>query len=316
MAEKEPNVYPTLAHAREGLADYVKAARGMRYGIVTQRGENDFVLHERTNQPCYGEMRPYGNAEPDLLPEHQRKVFKPGDLHSPFPSADFGPPVLVAVSRYTAPSVAQESYFCASTITKDGSGPFLGLLEHLFSSASPWYHVTKDAEILFNGGEFAGMLFNNTHVDPTTLINFWMTVRNIQGQTLWMYEYALKHGGPNMNRSLALLLAFSVIPMRTDKGVTFRLSQHGSDYFLNSSLDPVRFIKGDPIMDGPTLYERGAYNRPKLADVFSSGCETSIRNLLHQELANVLGRTPSYSDAFAEDMFNKVLGSESLAAAA
>lgn len=254
MGAKNDVTVVSLEAAKAHLLEYAKKrVGGMAYAFVT---DNNSVLtvHERWHQPCYGEMRPYGVTHPDLLPEHQRSVHKPGDLTTPFPAE--GNPVLAMLCLYQNPATW-------SAEAKEGLELFLS--DYLDPENSPWRIITKSAEILRNEkGNVVGILFNDTHVPPTALVESWMLMRS-------------RMSAHNMTRWAMLRKTFPDEPVAALMLFWFGFNQYSphsqfqynwQGYYLSDFLDVKRFLNGDPIIDGPTFFERGAYNRPNLHDIF------------------------------------------------
>src|SRR5690606_21187507 len=122
------------------------------FNLLVQR--DDTIVHVNySSQPCYGELRPYGKTHPEMLPEHQRGVSKPGDLHSPFPE---GTPIAVAVPFFNK----------VNGVTIEEYNRIINLV--LDPGLSPWRDALKDLEVLKNKeGRIAGIIIKDTHVDST-----------------------------------------------------------------------------------------------------------------------------------------------------
>lgn len=263
---KNDYVVESLDLAREQLKKFALTQSGMAYVFVTDN-KGVITVHERWSQPCYGEMRPYGKTHPDLLPEHQRAVGKPGDLHSPFPKE--GNPVLAMLVLYQKPNTWDK---------ENGRKEALAGLEDILSvylsqEHSPWRVVTKGAEVLRDDdGIPHGIIFNDTDVDPTVLVESWMWFRgkmNISGMVWWNQ---LRETLPDVNVTELLAFYFNFYSWTQFKGkINTQLTNSWGSYVLSNLMDPQRWLKGDPIIDGPTFFNRGAYNRPKLDKVFGEG---------------------------------------------
>lgn len=259
--------YPvaSLTEARVKATEFIHNKVGtLAFGFVTDI-DGVLTMHERWNQPCYGEMRPYGVTHKDMIPEDQKKVRKPGDLTTPFP--DKGNPVLafLALSRnFTGYGEKERNAW------KD----FLNVV--LDQETSPWRIVLKDIEVVTgNHGVPVGIIFPDTHIPPTVLINLWMYIRN---RTDCMEAWALlRDTYPDKDKNV-LLLMFTGLMLTTYDPMTGKayddkrlLFNWYGDYYLAQNLAVQNFLNGTPKVDEPTFYERGAYNRPELHLVFGKG---------------------------------------------
>lgn len=252
MGQQNNYVVENLELATEHLVKFVQEKSGMAYAFVTDH-EGVLTVHERWSQPCYGEMRPYGKTHPDLLPEHQREVRKPGDLNTPFP--DKGNPIMAILRMYQSASSWNKTALA-------GLNDFLKL--YIDEERSPWRQATKDAEIIRDAKDIPiGILFPRTDFMPTLLIEGWMFLRSRMSEKNFAFWHDLREKYPDVDPAKLLLFWYGVY---TWDGELY--SHNWGGYYLGMKLELDRFLNGQPIIDGPTLFERGAYNRPKLHDVF------------------------------------------------
>ena len=270
MAHKNERV-DSYEAGEASLIAFANTKSGMAYGFMTKAiidGEVHYTVHKRWNQPCYGEMRPYGSAEPELLPEKQRSVEKPGDLHSPFPKV--GNPILVV---YCLPMEYTEK-------SLDGIEAYLSLY---MSPESPWRMWTKDAEVLRNSsGIPRGIIYRNTHLPPTPLIEGWMFFRNKAGSLKVLPELIEKNPDAKPGEILLFFAGFN--HWFGSKSINYSWPT----YCLSPVVDAQRFLNGLPITEEPTFYERAAYDRPTLHNVFG----ITGKNLL-REFSNLGGKSVS-----------------------
>jgi hypothetical protein len=252
------------------LKKAVSGASGMSYGYVVN-DKDVLTVYHNSGQPCYGEMRPYGSTHKDVQPERQAKVGKPGDLHSPFPQT--GNPVLVAQSLYTKVQPG------------DTEATIDFLNAYLDPETSPWRDASKFGSIIMDGDRPAGIFYSSTDFNPTILVEGWMFFRGKLGTYGAKAWKELRDKFPETNTA-ELLLFWGLLT--TYDSSTYYVQ--GNDYTLSTFLDPKLFLAGTPIIEGPTLHDRGAYDRPTLHDLFGH-TKTSI-------LAELKKQYPSLNSSY------------------
>lgn len=217
-----------------------------------------FRVYTRVNQPCYGEMRPYGNHI-DYPDSPQVKISKPGDLHDPFP---YGTPVYIGVR------LSQAIQDC----------PFD--LSEIFSDISPWRSLLPQMEVRRNqNNKINAVVMTDTDFKPTPFIGLLMFLRNcswgwnpiardpvewhiqnIPGYPIFFYLF--------MSRFCSFPYHFDTgKPKPTDK-IDFVPTHSGYD--LSGSLSLSAFLNGHAydLDEGRTFKQRQPYNRPQLSAVF------------------------------------------------
>lgn len=207
---------------------------------------NDYSLHMRFNQPCYGELRKYHKThgkEYTQLPD----VYRPGDLHWPFPS---GKPVSVFFPL-------------------DSDSDFL---EAVLSDSSPWKRGfgSRENVVLFsrNGGKSGGKVdsfyLKRCNIDPTVLVNLVWFIRN---HNSYQIDTLIK-AGAEMNEALAILI------MHGSGNIVFHNPKFiPNPYHHNGPWSIRRFFEGKPHdLTGGTLEDRYDYNRREIQNLFSGSC--------------------------------------------
>lgn len=261
--EGMPNTEKPVENIEAGLKalrDFVlKYQNRLIFNLLMQRGD-DIIHVEYSQQPCYGELRPYSKTHPDMLPEHQRKVQKPGDLHSPFPD---GTPVAVAVPFYNQPQgVTTEQYNRIVNLFLD-------------PGLSPWRDALKDFEVLKNSdGRIAGIIIKDTNIDPTVMVNLFMTLRGASGSYFYKVLTSLLEKFPNEDPYLLLAAATQYGPT-WDSGEKNKVNA-SFEYYISPALNVKNFLRGEfgKEITGGTFRDRYAYNRPDLHNVFGQNAKT------------------------------------------
>lgn len=207
--------------------------------------DDKIIIHQRQNQPCYGEMRTYGKGS---VPPEREKDHKPGDLHSPFPK---GTPEGIGVPIRTIFSgdIAVHNEF----------------MEWLFSKESPWATGIDQIEFTKNKeGRNIGIVQTDTNFDPTVFVNLLKSVRGYYNRGTKWDEVKKKFG---LNNFQAFLLNFTNINYDKLDAPTYLLTP-GCLYGI---LDLERFKNKSPYdrSGGLTFKQRSAYNRPEVEYIFS-----------------------------------------------
>lgn len=252
----------TMDEGRQLASEFVaKNVGGMAWCVITDK-DGVLEFHERTNQPCYGEMRPYGRTHKDLLPVHQRGVNKPGDLHDPFPD---GTPVLIAVP------------FFASMTSDEDHNRILNMV--LDPGLSPWRGVLLDFDTVKSGNRIIGIVIKNTEIDPTLMVNMFMTLRYMASYEPQVINRL--NAFPDVDPYVILSSIIFVGKGYSSNPNQPKLSVQTSwGYVIAPDLDFASFFAGraDPaISDGGTFRLRYAYNRPDLHNVFGRTGKTFVK---------------------------------------
>lgn len=212
--------------------------------------DDKIIIHQRQNQPCYGEMRTYGKGS---VPPEREKDHKPGDLHSPFPK---GTPEGIGVPIRTS--------FSADTVIHNE------FMEWLFSKESPWATGIDQIEFTKNKeGRNIGIVQIDTNFDPTVFVNLLKSVMSYYLRGSRWSEAKKKFG---LNNFQAFLLSFTNVSFTNgsyDKlDVQTSLLTPGCFFGV---LDLERFKNKNPYdrSGGLTFKQRSAYNRPEVEYIFS-----------------------------------------------
>lgn len=234
--------------------------------------DDSLILHSRRNQPCYGEMRPYKATHPDMLPEHQRPVRKPGDLYNPFPD---GEPTMLGVCFH--PGTLRGGF------DKNVHNEFY---EAFFSETSPYRKGYDGVSLVKDtNGLYRGVINTSSDFDPTVFVAGITAFRNlVYGWDRIVDAFIfLRKELPDLtdNQRILLLLRGAgnmkdYIKSKTEKPKdvpswyqppTYRMQW--PSYYLSANTNIERFLNGDAEdLTGGTWRERYAYNRPKLMNVF------------------------------------------------
>lgn len=221
-------------------------------------------LYPRFAQPCQGgEMRRYTqtsqgeelHGDKCTRPESG----KPSDLHAPYPE---GIPVLIGVRKWH-PS---NGYDGKQRPTFDRA------LNLIYSKTSPWrcgFGSVKDLRFtLDEKGDRIGVIFTNTKVDPTALVNSIQMVG-----TVWswisgapkMFDILKELGATEGEQLLIRQLA------GCNSQVRYSFSPPTSRHYDSTALDIVSYLDGDPdpTVSKGTLFDGYDYNRVRVMQLFN-----------------------------------------------
>lgn len=241
----------------EGLAHLRKFANrddtgghvGYDYSILIDNG-GKLEVHDRVNLPCYGELRPYakgsasnGPYEPELMPEEQRKVHKPGDLYYPFPK---GNPIAVAVPFI---SNVPDSDDWDNIMTDVVLNPEL----------SPWRKALTGYEVIRNKkNRVAGIVITDTKINPTIMVNMFRNIHRKITYCIPLYKTFIE------KFKLQKLEAFILANMGMLNSGQFSFVQDEDYQMFGPKPNFKRILNGDPIdRTNGTFFDRYAYDRPK-----------------------------------------------------
>lgn len=229
------------------------------HSLLMQQDNDRFVLYERVNQPCYGEMRTY-NHNVDFEDSPRRKDRKPGDLHDPFPA---GNPIWVGVRV-----LARDMRFV---------GPCFD------PAISPWRRLLPMMQPRTNpeGTALQAVVLTDTKVPPTPFIEFLMKLRGFPtvtppsrlsdtpkldelfpGHKFTTYVWATSIARPMAEYD------YAIHKMKPVQKVFVTTFSGGYDLAASCSLPAMANGHLFDLDEGRTFYERQPYNRPQLAAVF------------------------------------------------
>jgi hypothetical protein len=234
----------------KALRRFASTPHGTSFAFLMQDGDKlEYVA--RMSQPCYGEMRPYGEG---TLPANAADISKPRDLHWPFPD---GNPLAVAL-----PLVGQYS--------KDTSKPEIhnAFIEAAIGPLSPWRNACRDVITVSNdNGLITGLIFQDTHVEPTVLVSLFMNLRRSSTYAGESFAEFKKIDGITEQEAFVMAWYAKVLPASDWR--TEGVYSVGNDYYLSSRADVRRLFDGNPLdLTGGTLFDRYAYDRPELGNIF------------------------------------------------
>lgn len=213
---------------------------GYHYAIALEGEENHkgLYIHEMRQQPCLGELRPYGEMD---------KIYRPGDLTRPWPKT--GNPVALAIETPVGAAISPEffkSFFM--------EGPW----SSAFPTEPVWVFDDSKKHI-------KGMVVVNTKVSCDTLINAFGNVRNLTGARENTFKSLLKDGFSPLEAHVLVGTWIS----KVKDSYSFPTYSHGGWFNkpnISAALrcDPPKAMK-------KTFFERGAYNRPIIENIWNDG---------------------------------------------
>lgn len=236
------------------LIEYMKRATSISFALLMNREikqghgtANDWSMHVRDGQPCYGELSKYKSVHGD---EATQKHNRPTDLYWPFPD---GKPVRLALPFHQYHSYDNKAVelLVKTAITKD----------------SPWisgFGSVSNVQFVMDGDKFLGIILNRLNVDPTVLVNL---LNHLKSCAAYSPNYEkisslLDNGmtGPELH----VLLNLNSYQLKC-KG------SGGDDYYSPTSPSLKRYFKQMPRdLTGGTLENRYDYNRKELHECFST----------------------------------------------
>lgn len=237
-------------HIKQKMVEFNSLYQPPSFILAMRNRFEELTLYERSNQPCYGELRKYKKTHGD---ECHKPESKPSDLHHPFPD---GIPEAVGVPyRYY-------DYSSRSYDLPEEPCPFL---KYILSDESPWkrgFIDSKNVEFTKKDGKFTGMIFLDTAFDPTVFVNLLNVIRSIYPK---MYDEAIEVGLPP-RKALALCMSMTSGGTEQSKG-----------YYFPRWIDLVRFEDQDPRdLSGGTLRDRYDYDRKFLHTIFETTKEVGF----------------------------------------
>lgn len=237
-----PVVFKSLEQAVEALRNFLVAPTGSyhstTWGMVME-DRDEYIFYPRQSQPCYGEMRPYGADG----------IRRPTDLKDPFPET--GNPVAIGVHW----PINQNDIYAAS-VSKD----------------SPWYHATKNAELLYDKNKnIKGVIIHDTKNHSDLIVNYFLSMRHIQG------FYIQKYTRAGYRFDIACLLTGAA---PGDKLLLSFVSYSIGSYIYGINFK--RWLNKDPdVVPDWNFYDRKPYHRPYIERIwFSKEVAESAKTLL------------------------------------
>lgn len=235
------------------LVEYMKQASSISFALLMNRQikqshgmANDWSMHIRDNQPCYGELSKYKSVHGD---EATQKHNRPTDLYWPFPD---GKPIHLALPFHQ--------------YNKDNKAVEL-LVKTAITSDSPWitgFGSVSNVEFVMDGDKFLGVILKRLNVDPTVLVNLLNHLKSCMCYPLYYGKITqlldLGITGPELH----VLLNLNSYQLNS-KG------HGGDDYYSPESPSLKRYFMQMPRdLTGGTLEDRYDYNRKELHECFST----------------------------------------------
>lgn len=246
-------------NAMKELTRLASNMTGANFALCMRENDGSLKIHTRENQPCQGgEMRKYGETHKDCTrPDDPR----PGDLRHPFPS---GIPEAVSV--------------CLSIVNRNTKP----VLEFITGQESPYRSVMKDVRII-DDGRLIGLVFLDTEVDSTVLVNSIQAIRSLNSVTHGIMQ---KTG---LDAREAFLFAMSGIHASSKEKELIVCGVYSYYFATNACIR--RIWDGIPYdLTGGTYRDRYDYNRPAVQDLFMARQGEHKTNLL-KELGVSYGKT-------------------------
>lgn len=242
------------------LSEICPTLNDISFALAMEDSVGNISYHERTNQPCYGELRKYARVESSSYSTPQRahesvtditgknNVIKPTDLHFPFPD---GKPLGLCVGwkSWTHGMEAEEEYF-----------------QYTLGPTSPWMRglfCPANVDILRKDGRIIGMVLKSLAVDPTVLVHFLIFTSRLMGFGSRSIERFKKIKDMGLSDFEAIMMVLTLGDVEMGGIHQF------DDYVVNIKIDPRRVRDGNSHdLTGGTLEDRYDYNRPDLGDIF------------------------------------------------
>lgn len=245
MISNSSHIDQSAIHSLRYLANQM---HGCNFALAMRDKEGYLTVYPRENQPCQGgEMRKYGktHGEKCTRPDDRR----PGDLTNPFPDG-----VVEAVAVRLRVHHDPE------------------MMDFFLSSDSPYkkgFGSSKDVEVLTKDGLVSGLIFKNTDVDPTVLVNF-LQFLHYRHDHHPAWKKMIELGATPAETAVHLTLAGGIPGQvsKYDPSQTDPLHMTYSYYFpMKASIR--RIIDGNPFdLSGGTYRAGFDYNRPEIQDLF------------------------------------------------
>jgi len=239
------NIKETVCNIALGLSgiSYVLTMKHDDYkqkikGFTTPITKQDYSIHVRDRQPCWGELRKYEDSHKGECTQPKNK--KPTDLYHKFPE---GIPFSLSV-KVNTPSKEMNEFLSALYDPKE----------------SPFRLGFNEVEFVTNPDKLITVLhFPDMNLDPTVLVKSLKMINTKMTNTGFEILYCkyIKYG---FTPTESLFLLYT----QANLDVTLGVSAH-----TNRSISLRRFFEGIPHdLTGGTLKDRVDYNRTELDEVF------------------------------------------------
>lgn len=257
---------------------------------LAMRGEDgEVTLHERINQPCYGELRKYKSIHDDAT----QPEYRPGDLRHPFPS---GTPEALAIGL---PDWHYGEYDANSgkVIPKNFVSENQKFFDFILSDRSPFVRgFGGEKNIEWSEGQ-KGFVLLSLDIDPTVLVNllkFFQSYPKIgEGTTFCTY---LDDGLSEIEAFVASYCCNFGVGIYANKKYTIGLAPVNT-YVFPQKADLQRILDQNPVdLTGGTLRNRFDYSRKSLHEVFYS--KTGVN--FFEEISKTTGFVKGYRDSGIE----------------
>lgn len=228
------------------LVDFISNPANQRYRYAIAFEDGDSVnVHEIPSAPCFGELRPYG--------ENGDTISRPYDLKNPWPKT--GNPIGISVQlnkHWTAKNKEFERFY--------------------WGKKSPWRQSLGDnVELIYNKDDkLQGVLLVNTKVSPDPFVNAIQVSRSV-GQKSTDAWNRIRDAGASEEEAFALLASGKFHAPYSNSMWSY--------YLLN--IDPKLLVNGQPDALKQTFFERGAYRRPIIENLFATPGTRALGVLLH-----------------------------------
>lgn len=215
----------------------LKAPGGNTFAMVMRKENGHEHVHPRTQRPCYGELRAYGDKSTNRKDDKQ-----PGDLRNNFPE---GIPVGVAVKYFlnNAESIDFAKLYWGP------HNPYIGKYHK---------HVSL---VLDDNGNMLGYIIKRGDIPPTPLV---LSIMSFRGMNKYKMFEALQKAPFNFDERKALISTICSTYFEGLKQVSFPYG------YFSSRSNIERIFKHDQndLDQGYLWSDRGDYNRPNLSELF------------------------------------------------
>lgn len=238
----------------EKVHKFVSSSYKMAYAFcIVVEHEGEIQIHERVNQPCWGELR-----------IHYNDIYKPGDLFDPFPE---GTPIGFGIGlnyRY------DQSF-----------------LKWVFSSDSPWVNIHQEGFTLVKdkADNTIGFIHQNSQIDPTLFIS--MLINSRQDSSVFFHfvdmgipekiAWWMSNNFYKYDSKIWKLKPYDSPPYHLNHRLNVKR-------WLNNNPQNIT-------LEAPTFYERGVYNRQYLADIWTDKDSITVRSLFSNPNSSITVET-------------------------
>jgi len=237
------NLKDAIAHTKDVMYQTMGTRRS--FGVVCEL-DGVFQSMFAYNQPCWGGIRKYASDSNNCTrPDDE----KPSDLDYKFPE---GSPMFLLVGS-TDGSLPEEHEKSQE------------VLDLLFSKDSPWKSgFDPDTTVYTRKNKRLFIEFNNTDIDPTTMINFINTV--FSGLSVTHYSYYRNLG---LTPIKSVMLTCYLGSCHFDLEYGGKPFSYQNQYYYGRTFGMKEFLEGKPTSKKESFKQGVDYNRVGLADIFS-----------------------------------------------